>query len=160
MDLKPVKIKNNVSHTVVINCPDLRFNAVWDKKGAIRMVPFDILQQAIYEPGVESLFKDGFLVIDDMEVKKALYLEPEDATEPVNIIILTDQQKDNLLKNKLYVDFKKTVDGMNYTQAFELANYAIEKDILIAYDKNKYFIGRVNVNVNNSIENIHKAQED
>ena len=76
-----VKIENLVSSRVVLTMPEMRLRRVWEKKGAVKVIPFDQLEEAIYNPGVEALFRDGVLGIEDMEVKKALGLEPEDADE-------------------------------------------------------------------------------
>ena len=37
------------------------------------------------------MLKAGVLFIDDLEFKKELGLEPEDAVEPVNVILLEDK---------------------------------------------------------------------
>ena len=38
------------------------------------------------------MIDSGMLYIEDMAVKKELGLEPEDAKEPVNIIVLSDKE--------------------------------------------------------------------
>ena len=96
MDNK-VKVKSLISSRVVISIPDMRLRRVWEKKGAVKIIPFDQLEEAMYNPGVEALFREGILGIDDLEIKKALGLEPDDATEPVNIIVLNDMHKSQLI---------------------------------------------------------------
>lgn len=160
MENKQVLIKSGVNHIVGITNLELRVNKTWDKKGVVRPIDFDTLRDLIYEPGVEQLFRDGYLIIDDMEIKKALGLEPEDAEEPVNIIILTDIQKDNLLKNKPFPDFKMTADKMSYNQLLELAEYAIENDIMIGFDKNKYILERAGKNILKTIELKQSIKEE
>ena len=98
---KKVNIKSETLGRVGINLPDLKLKRTWEKKGVVRQIPFEDLQQAYYEPGVEYMFKEGMLSIDDMEVKKALGLEPDDAEEPVNVIILTDDQRKRFFKTLL-----------------------------------------------------------
>lgn len=124
-----VKIVNLVSSRVILTVPDLRLRRVWEKKGAVKTVPFDLLEEAIYEPGVEALFTSGTLGIEDMEVKKKLGLEPEDAEEPVNIIILTDEQRKRYLTVLPMSEFRQKVKELPREQVLELANYAIENEI-------------------------------
>ena len=83
----------------------------------------------MYEPGVEALFREGALGIDDMEVKIALGLEEEGTTEPTNIIALDDAQRERYLRVMPMVDFKQKVKELPQEQLIELANYAIEKEI-------------------------------
>ena len=101
-----VRIKSLSSHRVVLTVPDMRLNRVWEKKGTIRTIPFEQLEEAFYNPGVEALFRNGVLGIDDMDVKKRLGLEPEDVDEPTNLISLTDEEMKKLLiknKNKILI---------------------------------------------------------
>ena len=69
------------------------------------------------------------LYIPDMQDKIDLDLEPADATEPQNIIVLTDKQIENLLNNVPFVAFKKELEELSSTQIREIANYAIIHEI-------------------------------
>ena len=62
------------------------------------MIDKDALSEAMYEPGVASMFRKGILYIEDMDTKKELGLEPDGATEPENIIVLTGAQMTRYLK--------------------------------------------------------------
>lgn len=124
-----VKVINLISSRVNINIPDVRLNRIWEKKGAIKTVPFDQLEEALYNPGVEALFKEGILGIEDLETKKKLGLEPEDAKEPVNIITLNDQQRKRYLTVMPLLDFKDKVKELSVEQVRELAQFAIDNEI-------------------------------
>lgn len=124
-----VKIVSLVSGRVVLSVPELRLKRVWDKKGAVKIIPFDQLQEALYEPGVTELFEGGCLGIDDMEQKIALGLEPEGAEEPVNIITIDDAQRKRYLTVLPFVEFKEKVKELPREQIEELANFAIENEI-------------------------------
>lgn len=129
-----VKVVNLISSRVNINIPDIRLNRVWERKGAIKVIPFDQLEEAMYNPGVEALFREGILGIDDLEIKKALGLEPDDATEPVNIIVLNDNQRKRYLTVMPTSEFKAKVKELPIEQVRELAKYAIDNEIA-AFDK-------------------------
>ena len=129
-----VKVVNLISSRVNINIPDIRLNRVWERKGAIKVIPFDQLEEAMYNPGVEALFREGILGIDDLEIKKALGLEPDDATEPVNIIVLNDTQRKRYLTVMPTSEFKAKIKELPIEQVRELAKYAIDNEIA-AFDK-------------------------
>ena len=71
-----------------------------------------------------------------MEVKKDLGIEPEDASEPVNVIVLTDKERRRYMVNLSIEEFKKKVGELGYEQVKLLADYAIENK-LVDYDKCK-----------------------
>lgn len=124
-----VKIENLISSRVILSMPDLRLKRVWEKKGAIKTIPFEQLEEAIYDPGVESLFVDGVLGIADMDVKKKLGLEPEDAEEPVNIITLSDKERKEWLVDLSVAEFRSKIKELPREQVIELANYAVDNEI-------------------------------
>ena len=129
-----VKVVNLISSRVNIDVPDVRLKRVWEQKGAIKAVPFDQLAEALYDPGVEALFREGILGIEDLEIKKRLGLEPEDATEPINIITLDDNQRKRYLKVLPLHEFKEKIKELSREQISELAQYAINNEI-IDFDK-------------------------
>lgn len=129
-----VKVVNLISSRVNINIPDIRLNRIWERKGAVKVIPFDQLEEAMYNPGVEALFREGILGIEDLEIKKALGLEPDDATEPVNIIVLNDTQRKRYLTVMPTNEFKAKVKELPIEQVRELAKYAIDNEIA-AFDK-------------------------
>lgn len=124
-----VKIENLISSRVILSMPDLRLKRVWEKKGAIKTIPFEQLEEAIYDPGVESLFVDGVLGIADMDVKKKLGLEPEEAEEPVNIIVLSDKERKEWLVDLSVAEFRNKIKELPREQVIELANYAVDNEI-------------------------------
>ena len=128
MDEK-VKVKSLVSNRVFLSVPDMRLSRTWEKKGTVRTIPYEQLEEAMYDPGVEALFRDGILGIDDMETKIRLGLEPEGATEPVNIITLDDAQVRRYLTVLPIYEFKEKIRELPYDQVIELANYAITNEI-------------------------------
>ena len=124
-----VKIESLVSRSVALIDRDLRVSRTWEKKGSVRTIDFDVLQEMIYDPGVAYMFEQGILGIQDMDVKIRLGLEPEGAKAPENIITLTDTERDNYLRNYTLKQFKEKIQELPREQVIELANYAIEHEI-------------------------------
>ena len=154
---KKVKVTNLVSRRVNVTLPEMRFRRVWETKGAVRTIPFDELEEAMYNPGVEALFRNGVLGIEDMSVKKELGLEPEDAEEPVNIIVLNDQQRKRYLTVLPLPEFKEKVKELSRDQIQELAKFAIDNE-LIDFEKDSYIKELIDIDIIGSIQ-LNKADE-
>ena len=154
---KKVKVTNLVSRRVNITLPEMRFRRVWETKGAVRTIPFDELEEAMYNPGVEALFRNGVLGIEDMSVKRELGLEPEDAEEPVNIIVLNDQQRKRYLTVLPLPEFKDKVKELSRDQIQELAKFAIDNE-LIDFEKDSYIKELIDIDIIGSIQ-LNKADE-
>ena len=154
---KKVKVTNLVSRRVNITLLEMRFRRIWETKGAVRTIPFDELEEAMYNPGVEALFRNGVLGIEDMSVKKELGLEPEDAEEPVNIIVLSDQQRKRYLTVLPLPEFKEKVKELSRDQIKELAKFAIDNE-LIDFEKDSYIKELIDIDIIGSIQ-LNKADE-
>ena len=153
-----VKVKSLISSRVLLSVPDLRLRRVWEKKGAVKIIPLDQLEEAMYNPGVEALFREGALGIDDMEVKIALGLEPEDAKQPVNIITLTDDQRKRYLTVMPLHEFKEEIKKLPIEQINELAAYAIEHEIL-DYDKSELLLKLTDIDIISAIK-LNRADKE
>lgn len=153
-----VKVVNLISSRVNINIPDVRLSRVWERKGAVRVIPFEQLEEAMYNPGVEALFREGILGIEDLEVKKALGLEPEDVAEPVNIITLNDNQRKRYLTVMPTGEFKVKIKELPIEQIRELAQYAIDNEI-VAFDKAEIIKKIIGTDIIGSIQ-LNKADTE
>lgn len=127
---RKVKVRSTVNHTVGIVNPDLHFVRNWQKKGAEISIPFDTLEELLYDPGVEFMFKEGMLYIDDLQTKIDLGLEPDGATKSVNIVLLTDEEKNKMLTLMSVDKFKEKVPTLSETQLQELIDYAVAHKIV------------------------------
>ena len=70
MDKKKIAITSQVNGRVGINVPEMRFKKTWEKKGQKVLVDAEILEEIFYDPGVEYMFRQGILYIEDMDFKK------------------------------------------------------------------------------------------
>lgn len=156
---KKVKITALVDGTIGINDPDLRIKRTWNQKGAVRTIDLDVLEELIYNPGVEYMFKEGILGIDDMEVKIALGLEPEGATEPENIIVFDDNMKKRLMAYMPFSEFKENVDKAPREQLFSLVDYAIVNE-LIDINKCNYLKDKTKIDILSAIQLNRQDKED
>ena len=146
-----VNIKNETLGRVGINLPDLKLKRVWERKGVVRQITFDDLQQAFYEPGVEYMFREGMLSIDNMDVKKELGLEPEDAKEPVNVIILSDEQRKRFLTVMPMHEFRQEISKLSHEQINSLVDYAIANEIA-DLDKTEFLKEKTGIDIYKAIQ--------
>lgn len=126
MNDKKVRIRSTANATVGISLPEYRFSRTWPSKGTQVLMDKELLEEAMSRPGVQYLFDQGILYIDDMEVKKELGLEPEDAEEPTRIIIPDDKMVKRLLTVAPSYELKKTLETLPTEQINEFAQRAIE----------------------------------
>lgn len=129
-------VESLTNGSILLKDDNLRLRREWEKKGAVKPINFEDLREAMYNPGTAYLFTEGILGIKDsdgysaLKIKQALYLEPEDATESVNIIILTDKQRERLLTIAPIKELEEMVGKLGYEQLQELAEYAIKNEIV------------------------------
>ena len=124
-----VNVTSSTVGEVSVFQPSIPFRASWPSKGSTRAIEEEIIEQLLYTPGFKYMIDTGMLYIEDMEVKKRLGLEPEDATEPVNVIVLTDAIKNKYLKMYSVEKFKEEIKKLSREQLVDLADYAIENKI-------------------------------
>lgn len=124
-----IKVVSTVIGSVGVYLPNLNFIREWPKKGSAVMIPFSILEEGIFDIGFYNMLKNGDLYIEDMNAKKALGLEPDDAKEPENIIILNENKMLFLMKTASIEVFKDTLSKVSKEQANNLAQYAIDHQI-------------------------------
>ena len=123
-----VIVTSMVSGNVGLTLPHLRVNKTWPKKGTKLPVEKEILREAIYEPGVEYMFKNGILYIEDMDFKIELGLEAEGAKAPTAIVPVDEKYLERLLKRMPVAEMKRAIKGMNDNQKREMIEYASEQN--------------------------------
>ena len=128
MENKKVKVKSLVNGRLGIKLPDLRLNVRWERKGQTRLIDFDTLQEAMFDYGTEYMFKQGMLGIEDMETKIALGLEPEGATEPQLIKVLSEEQMKRMMTVMPTFEFREEIKTVPREQVLNLVDYAVEHE--------------------------------
>ena len=118
-----VIVTSMVGGNIGITLPHIRFNKTWPRKGTKLTIEKDILREAIYEPGVEYLFRQGILYIDDLSFKIELGLEPEGAEAPTHVAV-DEKYMTRVLKVMPIVEMKKAISEMNEIQRQEFVDFA------------------------------------
>lgn len=131
---------------------------VWNKKGQKLPVSKDVLREAIYEPGVEYMFKNGILYIDDMDFKIELGLESEGTKDPTQILPMDDKYLNRVLRLMPVVEMKAAIDRMSIVQKQELVDYASKQND-IQLDRLAVISEKCNVDILKTIELNRKKGE-
>lgn len=133
-----------------ISTPALN-HRVWNKKGQKLPISKDVLREAIYEPGIEYMFKNGILYIEDMDFKIELGLESEGTKIPTQILPMDDKYMNRVLKLMPIADMKKAIDSMSQVQKQELVDFAVlQNDIQL--DRIKIVSEKCGVDILRTIE--------
>ena len=159
MEKEMVTVISTVNGVVGIYLPDLRFKKEWTRKGQRQKIDKDLLQDIMYDPGSEYMFRTGMLYIEDMDIKKEIGLEPEEATEPVNIIVLDEKQLNRYLTVMPLHEFKENVKKLSIEKAKNLVDYAVQKET-ITFDKAEFLEKVTGLNAMSMIQLNRKNKED
>ena len=127
--MSKINVKSLAVGEVSVFQPSIPFKASWPSKGSTRQIDEEVLEQLMYTPGFEYMINNGILYIEDMDAKKKLGIEPEDATAPVNVIVLTDADKRKYMVNYDFNKFKEQVKKLGYEQVRDLAEFAIQNKL-------------------------------
>lgn len=122
-----VRIRNAATANVGINEPDLNLRREWATKGAVRTIPFDILSEAMYSRGVEYLFKNGILVIENKQDIIDLGLE-EIIGELPKEVVTTKEDIKKLLTSIPLATLKEKITKMPKEQLQEIRAYMIKEN--------------------------------
>lgn len=133
-----VLVTSMVNHSVGISLPQNGYmvRKSWPQRGAKVLIDKESLREGIYNPGVESIFKEGILYIEDMDFKIELGLEEPETKTPTNIIPVDEKYLERVLKRMPVVEMKQVLKKMSAEQIQEL--------ILFASNQNDIQLDRVN----------------
>lgn len=127
--MEKIRVISKHQGPVSVNIPDLRFKREWPNKGSSIPIKREALEEMMYDNGFKYMIDTGMLYIEDLEVKKELGLEPEDATEPVNIIVLNDNDMKRMMTAMPQFEFDAKLKTLNYEQMLALADFAIKNEL-------------------------------
>lgn len=130
MSDRMVTIKSGTTGTVSVVYPQYGLNRRWNRMGQPMQIPFETVQQCLWENGFDRMIRSGILYIESMQDKIDLGLEPADAVEPTNIIVFTEKDMEMLLKSIPFEIFKQRVLEAPKLQVDNLIDYAIEHEII------------------------------
>ena len=123
--LGKVKVISSFDGRCGIDNSDLHISRRWPARGASVMLDKEIIEELMYDDAFRNMVEDGTLYIEDLELKKELGIEPEDAETPT-IIYLSDEGLERFWKNMPLAQFKIEVKKLRKAQIDSLVDYAVE----------------------------------
>ena len=88
-----IKVISAARGRCVINNRDLGIKRVWQSRGDAVLFTKEQIEALMYDPAFSNMVNEGYLYIEDMEVKKEIGVEPEDAVAPTRILMDEKQLK-------------------------------------------------------------------
>jgi hypothetical protein len=125
-----VIVTSMVNGTIIMSLPQNGYfvKKTWPKKGTKLPINKEALREAYYRPGVEALFRDGDLYIEDMAFKIELGLEEEETKIPTKIIPLDEKYANRILKLMPLTEMRAALKKMSDDQLRELLDYAADQN--------------------------------
>ena len=120
-----VKVISSFDGRCGIDNSDLHISRRWPARGASVMLDKEIIEELMYDDAFRNMVEDGTLYIEDLELKKELGIEPEDAETPT-IIYLSDKELERFWKNMPLAQFKIEVEKLRKAQIDSLVDYAVK----------------------------------
>ena len=124
-DNAKVKVISQYDGRCGIDNADLHISRRWPARGSYVIFDKNVVEELMYDNAFRNMVSEGYLYIEDMEVKKELGIEPEDAKEPT-IILLDEKQLERYWKVMPLSQFKVEVKKLTKPQLEALADYAIK----------------------------------
>lgn len=140
---KYVPVISMMRGTTILSLPEYHYERTWPSKGTKIMIDREILLATIYQPGVQRLFTEGNLWVDDKDFRIELGLEsPEEdeadaqGTETSSSLIkLDDNMLNRIVKLMPVVEVEKTLKQLSESQRLEVADYAVDHYLDLKMDR-------------------------
>lgn len=119
-----VRVVSAVSSRVGVNVPDLRLSRTWARKGAEVVIEREVLEQAMYDPGVAYMFAQGILFVKDEEDE--VIVVDSGIVPPVPA---TDKLFTKMLTEGTVAEFKQQLKGLSNAQIQEFVRFAVANEL-------------------------------
>lgn len=130
-DNRKVEVKNMSNAIVTLSFKNSNFKRSLRGEGARIDIPFETLYDGLSEPGVEIMFKKGYLAIPNKQDRIDLGLEYEDG-ETLENITMSSADMLELLKEGNAVKIKEALEDLAPAQQKKMADVAIKNGIYSA----------------------------
>ena len=120
-----------------IDNADLRISRRWPARGSVVTFTKEQLEELMYDAAFSNMIREGKLYIEDMQIKKELGIEPEEAKEPT-IVLLDEKALERYWKTMPFAQFKIELKKLTKSQLNSLAEYAIRNGDGANMDKINY----------------------
>ena len=141
-----------------IDNADLHISRRWANRGASVTFTREQIEALQFDRAFMKMDKEGMLYIEDMDVKKEIGIEPEDAAEPTRIL-MNDKTLERFWKNMPLGQFKVESKNLTKSQLAMLAEYDIAHGSEGSIEKANYLTSISGYNILKGIELARQSQE-
>lgn len=124
-----VTVISNSRNVVSVCIPDLKLKKSWARKGAKVLIDKDILEEAMFDPGVEYMFKSGLLYVQDVKTKIDLGLEPEGATASKNVFMSDEEKEEYMSSKKQAWQLEEKLKELSHEGKRDFCDYVVEHEL-------------------------------
>ena len=153
-----IKVISMTNGRCVLNSRDLGIKRLWPGRGSSVIFTKEQIEALMYDPAFSNMVQEGYLYIEDMDVKKEIGIEPEDAITPT-IILMNDKELNRFWKIMPLSQFKIETKKLTKQQLTSLAEYAIKNGNDGSIDKANYLSTISGYNILKGIELERQSQE-
>lgn len=132
-----IKVISAVDGRCGIDNLDLKISRRWPARGSVVTFTREQIDELQFDPAFMNMVREGLLYIEDMDVKKEIGIEPEDAEQPT-IILMDEKALKRFWKDMPLSQFKVEAKGLTTEQIKGLAEYAIHHGDEGSIDKANY----------------------
>lgn len=154
-----IKVISAANGRCIINNRDLGIRRIWPGRGSVIVFTKEQIEGLMYDPAFSNMVNEGYLYIDNMEVKKEIGVEPEDAETPT-LILMDDKQLKRFWKDMPLSQFKIEVKTLTKQQITSLAEYAIQHGEEGSIEKANYLSKISERNILKGIELERQSKEE
>lgn len=126
---RKVWVENISRATVTLMVPNCNFVRELRGEGSKTQIPYDILFEALSEPGVDVMFEEGFLYIPNKQDRIDLGIETEDDEVSVEEKVLSSDKILEILMSGNAVAVKEMLDKLAIEQKKKVAEVAVDNQI-------------------------------
>lgn len=119
-----IKVISEFNGRCVIENSDLHISRVWPARGSTVTFTKEQIEELMFDPAFSNMVREGYLYIEDLDVKKEIGIEPEDAEKPTHIL-MDEKELKRFWKDMPSSQFKVETKSLTKQQLESLAEYAI-----------------------------------
>lgn len=153
-----ISVESASNSTIVINVPDLKLHRTFTRRGSKILLDRDTLEQAYFDPSVEFLIKNGYIIIHDKQFLVDMGIIPDEESESP-IVVLDENMLNRLIKAMPLHETVEMLKKLTPAQLHELGDYAVEHYEDLKMEKLEVLTKATGKDLLKAIKNYKDAQE-
>lgn len=155
-------VSKMVKGVVFYKVPNENRERVWKGENAKLRIPFQELEDCMYDAAIRTLFEEGYLWVEDQEARVLLGLENPEQTETDSAmkLIFDAAALQALLYNNAYAVFETKMDRIADASLENLFDIAINSGQQLSHEKSDYIRKKYHVDIDMIQRNKREEKEE